>query len=150
MKKLRIYIDTSVVGGCLDAGFADDSFALLEMARRGDVALLVSDLLAAELMRTPAEVQAVYIGLPESSMERTERSQETERLRDLYLAAGIVGSASAQDAHHVAIATVAGADVVVSWNFKHIVHFNKIRGFNAVNLREGYSPVEIRSPKEIV
>lgn len=150
MKRLRIYIDTSVVGGCLDAGFADDSCALLEMARRGGVALLVSDLLAAELMRAPAEVQAVYIGLPESAMERTERSHETERLRDLYLVAGIVGPASAQDAHHVAIATVAGADVIVSWNFKHLVHFDKIRGFNAVNLREGYSPVEIRSPKEMV
>jgi hypothetical protein len=54
------------------------------------------------------------------------------------------------DAHHVAIATVARVDVIVSWNFRHIVHFDKIRGFNAVNFREGYPAMEIRSPKELV
>ena len=54
------------------------------------------------------------------------------------------------DAHHVAIATAERVDMIVSWNFQHIVHFDKIRGFNAVNLREGYSPIEIRSPKEVV
>jgi len=56
----------------------------------------------------------------------------------------------ANDAHHIALATVALADLVVSWNFKHIVHWDRIRLFNAVNLREGYSPIDIRSPREVV
>ena len=150
MKRLRVYVDTSVVGGCLDSKFAVESRALVDMAVRGEVTLLVSDLLVAELMRAPAEVQAVYGQLPEAALESVFRSPESERLRDLYLAAGIVGAGSSEDAHHVALATVALADVIVSWNFRHIVHFEKIRGFNAVNLREGYSPIEIRSPKELV
>ena len=77
-------------------------------------------------------------------------SPESELLRDRYLAAGVVGPASVDDAHHVALATIAHADLIVSWNFKHIVHFEKIRGFNAVNLREGYQTIEIHSPKEVV
>ena len=68
----------------------------------------------------------------------------------LYLAAGVVGPASLLDAHHVAIATVARADMIVSWNFKHIVHHEKMAGFNAVNLREGYPPLRIFSPLEVV
>jgi len=112
VKRLRIYIDTSVVGGCLDKGFAQDSCALMGYGTQWRGNLLVSDLLAAELARPPAEVQAIYNGLPATAIESTRRSSETERLRDLYLAAGIVGPACAQDAHHVAIATVAHADVM--------------------------------------
>jgi hypothetical protein len=51
---------------------------------------------------------------------------------------------------HVANATVGGADMIVSWNFRHIVHFRKIRGFNAVNLKEGYATLAIYSPREVV
>jgi len=150
MKKLRIYIDTSVLGGCLDEEFAEESKALLEMAQRGDITLVLSDLLAAEVLRAPDEVKAVFETLPEESLELVERSADTERLRDMYLAAGVVGHAATDDAHHVALATWAGADVLVSWNFRHLVHFEKIRGYNSVNLREGYPALEMRSPREIV
>ena len=57
---------------------------------------------------------------------------------------------SAADAEHIAAATVAGVDLMVSWNFKHIVHFDKIRGFEAVNLLQGYKPIRIHSPREVV
>ncbi len=150
MKLLRIYVDTSVIGGCLDDDFAQDSTALLEMSRRGEATLLVSDLLAAELRLAPPEVIAVFDSLPTPSLEAVSSSTESEALRDLYLAAGVVGPGSTNDAHHVALATVARADMIVSWNFRHIVHLKKIRGFNSVNLREGYPPIEIRSPKEVV
>lgn len=61
-----------------------------------------------------------------------------------------MGPASLLDAHHVAIATVARADMIVSWNFQHIVHHEKMAGFNAVNLREGYPTLRIFSPLEVV
>jgi hypothetical protein len=54
------------------------------------------------------------------------------------------------DALHIAVATVIGVDVLVSWNFKHIVNLNKIKLFNAANLEEGYSTLEIRTPLEVV
>ena len=53
------------------------------------------------------------------------------------------------DGLHIAVATVGEADVLVSWNFKHIVRFDKIRRFNAVNLEFGYKPLQIFSPREV-
>ncbi|MDD4889866.1 MAG: PIN domain protein [Phycisphaerae bacterium] len=150
MKKIRIYVDTSVIGGCLDEEFAAESLALIQAARDGHFILLLSDLLAFELDPAPRAVQAVLDGLPEDALERVFSDDETARLRDAYLKARVVGPARAADAHHIAVATVAQADLLVSWNFKHIVHWDKIRLFNAVNLREGYPPVEIRSPREVV
>ncbi len=150
MKKLRIYIDTSVVGGCHDEEFEVESRELMDMARRGEVVLLVSQVLFDELTAAPANVQAVLTDLPAEALESASLSKEAEGLQRAYLKAGVVGPLHGSDAMHVAISTVSRADVIVSWNFRHIVHFDKIRGFNAVNLREGYLPIEIRSPKEVV
>jgi len=150
MHRLRVYIDASVVGGCHDEEFADESQKLMAMARRGEIRLLVSDLLAAELDFAPEKVQQVLEDLPRSALESVPLSEEVMELREAYLEAEVVGRARLNDAHHVALATVAKVDMIVSWNFRHIVHFEKIRGFNAVNLREGYLPLEIRSPRELV
>lgn len=150
MKRLRIYVDTSVIGGSLDEEFAEDSCALADMARRGELALLVSDVLLDELRKAPPDVRAVLPRMPAECLEPVLRSDESARLRDAYLEAAVVGEDAADDAHHVALATVVGADMVVSWNFRHIVHFDKMRGFNAVNLRQGYKPIEIHSPREVV
>jgi predicted nucleic acid-binding protein len=150
MMRLRVYVDASVIGGCLDEEFASESLALLEMARRGEIVLLASDLLTEELARAPQEVQNALLGVRPESVEEIVRSDESRNLRQAYLDAGVLPSQSSNDAHHVALATVARADVLVSWNFRHIVHLDKIRLFNAVNLREGYPLIDIRSPKEIV
>ena len=146
----RIYVDTSVIGGCCDAEFADASQKLIAMAKAGDVILLISALLAEELENAPTAVKSIVDVLPRRSLEYVNESAESRHLRNAYLAAAVVGPAHVDDAHHVALATVAHANFIVSWNFKHIVHFDKIRGFNAVNLREGYPPLAIYSPLEVV
>lgn len=150
MKRIRIYADTSVIGGCLDDEFSETSRGLLEAASAGRFALLLSDLLAVELERAPTEVQSVLAELPTEAFERVQSNEESVRLRDAYLSAGVVTRKHAADAHHISLATVSRADVLVSWNFKHIVHWDKIRAFNAVNLKEGYPQIEIRSPREVV
>jgi len=122
----------------------------MEKVQKGDLILLISDLLIDELEYAPAAVTAPFESLPDECIERVFSTAETEFLRDQYLAAGVVGPDSAIDAHHVAVATVSRADLIVSWNFKHIVHVEKIRSFNVVNLREGYPPIDIRSPEEVV
>ncbi len=150
MKRLRVYIDTSVVGGCLDEEFATESKALMDMAARGEIIAMVSDLLLGELASAPGDVQQVLEALPAEATEMLTRNEESEQLRDAYLAENVVGESSTEDAHHVALATVGRADLIVSWNFRHIVHLDKIRAFNAVNIREGYGLLEIRSPREVV
>ena len=77
-------------------------------------------------------------------------SPEAETLAEAYLSHGIVGPGSRSDALHVALATMGRVDVLVSWNFKHIVNLGRIRLFNAVNLELGYGLIEIRTPKEVV
>jgi predicted nucleic acid-binding protein len=148
--KLRVYIDTSVIGGCWDDEFAVESRALFDMARHGELTLLLSELLTKELTLAPSEVRAVLADVPHECVEEVSLSPEAERLRDAYLEAGILGPTSAEDAHHVALATVAKADLIVSWNFKHIVHVDRIRLFGAVNLAHGYEVIDIRSPLEVV
>jgi len=54
------------------------------------------------------------------------------------------------DMLHIALATIAEVDVLVSWNFRHIVRLDKILLFNAVNLEQGYKPLTIFSPREVV
>ena len=71
-------------------------------------------------------------------------------LAQKYINAEVISPNHLLDAEHIAVATVEKADIVVSWNFKHIVNIHKIRGFNSVNLKEGYQLIEIRTPMEVI
>jgi len=75
---------------------------------------------------------------------------EMERLAGLYVASGVVPKRSWADARHIATATLSDVDVLVSWNFKHIVNLRRIRGYNAVNAGLGYQQLEIRTPQEVL
>lgn len=81
---------------------------------------------------------------------KVELNQEAVELADEYLAENVVGKTSRTDCFHIAMATIIGVDILVSWNFKHIVNVRRIRGYNAVNLKLGYKTIDIRSPKEII
>jgi hypothetical protein len=146
----RIYVDTSVIGGCADAEFAEDSSRLFDLARQGRYVLLVSDVVVRELADAPDSVRQVLETLPDSAVEAVALSEEVFALRDAYLAAGIVGLRWADDATHVAAATCARADAIVSWNFKHIVRLDKIRAYNEINRARGFGALTIVSPQEVI
>lgn len=147
---MRIYADTSAIGGCFDPEFAADSLRLIEAVRHGRLVLLLSDVVLAELADAPARVRAVLQSLPATAVEKVEITEEVLQLRDAYLAARIVGLRWADDAAHVAAATVARADAIVSWNSQHIVRLDKMKAYNQVNLRRGYGILTIVTPKEVV
>ena len=148
--RLRVYADTSVFGGCFDDEFAEASRKLFEEIKAGRFVLVLSATTAGEIQRAPEKVRQVLAELPRDCIETVEPSEEIESLRDAYLEAGVVGESSALDAEHIASASVAEADLIVSWNFRHIVHFEKIRGYHAVNMLKGYSSIPIHSPREVV
>ena len=150
MKRPRIYADTSVFGGCFDEEFRKESELLFQEIKNGKFILVISGTTSRELNDAPQKVQDVLAGLPPEMVEVIDLSEEIYALRDAYLKATVVGPASQADAEHIAAASVAGVDFVVSWNFKHIVHYEKIRGFQAINLLQGYEPIQIFSPKEVV
>jgi len=148
--KRRIYTDTSVFGGYFDVEFEEHSRQLFERFRAGDDILLLSDLTRLELMGAPERVRRLEGSLPSEHIEYVDLDEEARDLADLYIAAGVVGVSMLADAQHIAAATVHRADVVVSWNFRHIVNLRRIHGFNSINLREEYPLLEIRTPREVV
>lgn len=148
--RLRIYIDTSVVGGCLDEKFKDISRQLIEKFKRGEIVAVISDLTSLELKNASQEVQDILKEIPEENIEYVELTEEAVNLAQKYISEGVIGESKLVDAEHIAIATINHIDVLVSWNFRHIVNLQKIRGYNSVNLKYGYPLLEIRSPQEVI
>lgn len=149
MKKLQIYVDTSVLGGCFEPEFAPWSNGLVADFRAGAFTPILSALLETELRRAPESVRAVYGELRALAGESVPVSDEALDLLAAYEARRVLGPKFRSDMLHIALATVADVDLLVSWNFKHIVRFDKIRLFNAVNLEQGYKPLSIHSPREV-
>jgi len=145
----RVYLDTSVLGGAFDPEFQEDTTALLEHLRAGKLLPVVSEQLEAELEAAPQVVQELLGELYELGAERLELSVEARGLAGAYITARVVSPKYLADALHIALATLGKVDVLVSWNFRHIVNLQRIRGFNGVNLIRGYGTLEIRSPKEV-
>ena len=147
MNKLRIYLDTSVIGGYFDKEFQKDTKPLFDCFIEGNYIPVISEIVTRELDKAPERVKGVIENLPE--FETIEVTEEMRELAKKYLNKGVITNKYADDALHIAIATIKKVDVLVSWNFKHIVNLGKIHQFNAINLQENYSTLEIRTPKEV-
>ena len=150
LRLMRIYVDTSVIGGCFDEEFSEASNRLFELARSGRLVLLVSDVVLRELEHAPEIVRSLLNSLPDSSIERIYADKGSLELRDAYSDARILGPKWLDDMTHVAIATVSRADAIVSWNFKHIVRLDKMKAYNQVNILNGYGILTIISPMEVM
>lgn len=146
----KVYIDTSVVGGQFDKEFSADTIPFFEAVINRQIIIIVSDLLEAELLRAPQLVRDFLATLPSTQIEDIRLTQDAVQLADQYILAKVVGQTSRADCQHIAMATLVKADVLVSWNFKHIVNLDKIRGYNGINYLLGHSILEIRTPKEII
>ena len=149
MSAIRIYADTSVFGGAFDEEFQAASKVFFQQVRSGRFKLVTSALVQEEIEPAPTDVRGLFEGLLDI-VDVVDVSEEAVSLRDAYLESGIVSPQWSDDALHVAIATVAGCTLIVSWNFRHIVHFEKIPLYNAVNTLRGYSSIGIFSPLEVI
>ena len=148
--KQRIYIDTSVVGGYFDEEFKEATVKLFERLDSDEIIFVVSDLLDLELLNAPPPVKGHLLKYSADKFERVELTQDAILLADNYISEKVIGKTSLQDCRHIALATINKVDVLASWNFKYIVNLDRIKGYNSVNLRLGYSLIEIRSPKDLV
>ena len=148
--RLRIYVDTSVVGGCEDDEFREHSSRLMEYFVTGKFVLVLSNLTVQELAAAPEPVRNHLSAVPEQHIEALQLDAEATELAEAYITEGVIAESMRADAQHIAMATVARVDAVVSWNFKHIVNLYRIHGYNSVNLRRGYPILEIRAPREIL
>ena len=145
----RIYIDTSVVGGLFDVEFSADTKTFFDKVDKGDIRIVYSEITTDELKGAPEKVRSYLNHLTSTQKEFVEITPEAVNLGDTYIREKVVGKTSRADCIHIALATIHKVDILVSWNFKHIVNINRIRGYNSVNLRLGHQTLEIRTPKEI-
>jgi predicted nucleic acid-binding protein len=146
---IKIYADTSVYGGVFDEEFAEVSQAFFDLVRNGEYTLCVSEVVHQELSVAPEKVNELFQEfLPIAQL--LEIGPDALELQQAYIAEGILTETWYDDALHVALATVAECNVIVSWNFKHIVNFKKIPLFNAVNVLKGYRQIAIHSPLEVI
>jgi len=148
--KQKYYFDTSVFGGYFDTEFKIITKLLFETVLKENITILYSELTENELEKAPQRVKEFIIGLPKKLIEFIEITNEAVDLADKYISENVVGKTSRDDCIHIALATINRADVLISWNFNHIVNYKRIRGYNSVNLKYGYPMLEIRSPQEMI
>ena len=110
--------------------------------------LLFSTVTQEELENAPAKVKELVRGLKIESTEFLDTTAEAVELATEYITEKVVGQTSFTDCLHIALATINRADFLISWNFKHIVNVQRIRGYNSINIKNGYRQIEIRSPRE--
>lgn len=150
MFRPRIYVDTSVIGGCFDDEFMAYSSQLFEEFMSGKKKAVISDIVLFELDGAPENVKDILNKVAEDNIEYIFLNEESIALANAYLKEGVIAESSLSDARHIALATIERVDVLVSWNFKHIVNLNRIHLLNSVNLKLGYPILEIRSPLEVI
>ena len=148
--KQRIYFDTSVFGGYFDSEFAEFTIPLFERIKKNELIIVYSALTEQELEPSPNRVKQLIRSLPNANVEFIDITDEAITLASQYISENVVGKTCYEDCLHIALATIHKVDYLASWNFKHIVNTIRIRSYNAVNIKMGYSILEIRSPRDLM
>ncbi len=146
---MRIYVDTSVFGGCYDPEFELWSRQLIDLFVIGKYNAVISEVTEFELKFAPEHVKQILDDIPLKHKEVVKFTDEAKILSENYIKEKIVTKKSLADTQHIATATIQQVDLLVSWNFKHIVNYDKIRLYNSVNLKYGYKVLEIRNPRDL-
>jgi predicted nucleic acid-binding protein len=148
MRIQKIYIDTSVLGGYFDIEFETATRELFDQVKNGEYKIVISNITEGELLNAPEHVKTLLNDL-NIDYDIITLTDEALNLAMEYIRENVVGQTSYNDCLQIAIATIARMDLLVSWNFKHIVNIKRIRGYNGVNIKNGYHSIEIRSPKDL-
>lgn len=149
MQIQRMYIDTSVLGGYFDKEFEISTQRLFDEVKKGEYKVVISNVTEGELLNAPEQVKTLLIDLG-VDYEVIKITEDAVNLALEYIRENVVGQTSYNDCLHIAIATISRLDLLVSWNFKHIVNIKRIRGYNGINIKNGYPSIEIRSPKDLI
>lgn len=149
MRIQKVYIDTSVLGGYFDKEFDVATRKFFDEVKKGEYIVVISNITEGELLNAPERVRSL-LNLLGIDYEVIKLTDDVVSLALEYIRENVVGQTSYDDCLHIAIATVSRLDLLVSWNFKHIVNIKRIRGYNGINIKNGYPSIEIRSPKDLI
>ncbi len=147
---MRLYLDTSVFGGAIDTEFKEWSLRLFSDIHHGRHSAVISDVTVREIDEAPPRVRDILNSIPEDHRVNVFADEVVISLANRYIDEKVISERSFNDAVHIALATIHAVDALISWNFKHIVNLSRIRLYNSVNLKYGYSTIDIRSPREVL
>ena len=146
---MKFYVDTSVWGGYFDKEFSEWTIPFFERAKQGRFTIVLSDVTIGELQNAPEKIMELTTIISPKYIELVSITEEQLALADQYVREGALTSKFHSDAQHIAIASMIKVDSLVSWNFKHMVNFFRIKQYNSINLKYGHSIIDIRTPKEV-
>ena len=144
-----IYTDTSVFGGYFDKEFDADTRQFFEKVINDKITIIISETVVEELKTAPDNVRIFYESIPKEILKIVNTTDEIKVLANKYIAANVLTEKHRADCRHIAAAVINNADIVVSWNFKHLVNYERKRGYNAINYQENYKIIDIVTPKEV-
>ena len=146
----RVYVDSSAIGGKFNKRLAKQTKPFWDAVEKGDIVVIASDMLEqeAENEKTPQCVKDFLGLLLQSQAVRITTTEETNDLAMRYVVENVVTNDSFADCLHVALATLAQADVLVSWNLKHMV--KRSDEYKNVNKTLGYPEIEILTPEKFM
>lgn len=151
---MKFYLDTSVFGGIFDKEFEYDTAEFLKYVREIRAEVIYSNIVVKELEQSPEHVKNVIQLLEVEKKINTRRiniNDAAENLAKTYIEEGALTEKCEEDARHIALASIYDEiDILISWNFKHMVNFMRIKQYNSINLRLGYRNIDIRTPKEAI
>ena len=150
MSVLTLYLDNSIVGGYFDAEFEEATRLLWRLEEEGRCRFVASVVTQQEVIQAPPAVIELFAKTFPDNSSLLDLTLRAEGLAKAYVESGIVTSKYVDDARHVAIATTHGIGILVSWNFRHLVNYQRESGFNRINLENGYPTIRIISPLELV
>lgn len=148
--KTKLYIDTSVIGGYFDEEFEEHTKMFFDRIINKDFTIFYSEVNETELALAPERVKEIPYLIPKDCYNFLNLDEEAKSLAETYIKEHALGKSSRNDAYHIAIATINRLDCLVSWNFKHIVNYDKIKLFNSINLKLDYPMIDIRTPLEFL
>jgi len=154
MKKTRIYLDTSVISH-LDAPETpekmEDTLRLWEKMKAGAYEVVLSEVVFDELAGcAEPKLSYLFTFLDEIDYERVESNSDTVSLASKFVDFGVLRQKSFDDCRHIAAALLSECDIIVSWNFKHIVNARTIKGARDIAAQGGYKDIMIFSPTMLV
>ncbi len=154
MKKMKVYLDTSVVSYLYQLDTPEkmqDTLALWELFKSGTFEVYVSDIVFREIDKCDEEKLDILLKyLKQIEYHTIETNNDIIELAEKFIDFGILREKSFDDCQHIAAAILAGCDVIISWNFKHIVNVKTVKGVKIITTMEGYKDLLIYPPSALL
>lgn len=152
-KRLKLYFETSIFGfmvGTRQDPYTEATERLFHEIAQGYFDAFVSDEVLRELRKAPNPLRGQLFEIVVTHrLHELDVNQEARELTARYIEAGIIPAKVEPDALHIAVATVHGLDILVSWNLQHIVKTKTRREVSAINALSGYRSLDLATPQEV-